>query len=213
MKKSFCLFLLSFAILFSVGCDAIGDGSTSLSDLKKTSTSQAELTSSENTEPAETTATLKAEAWQPNLSPWNISPYYQRDDATPQDYILNLNAEPSVFSITEIPEYIRVTIFNEAGKQFWFISNFQLEKKYTIVKEENVSPLISASNYFVWCRIPYARNANFEAGYTARADLPYLIDLKDESSWYENYELTPGEYRFVFYSAVGTHYAYFEITE
>ena len=48
-------------------------------------------------------------------------------------------------------------------------------------------------------------------GASARPDMPFVLGW--EKCLQENYTLTTGEYRFVFFTAVGTHYGYFEIIE
>lgn len=217
MKKAFCLFLLSLATLLSVGCNSANDDPTLTSSVETTSTAQADLTSSEDTEPPEATSELKAEAWQPNFDDaWNFTPYYypgKNKEIPVSDYDIEVTAEPSRFSVSDIPGKIHVVISNKTGTPFTCALYFNLEKLYYVPGEPHDGPIDYGYREaaLAWVRLPYQPYNKVWWVDENREALPFNVSLKE--GFVEDFELTPGQYRFVSYSAVGTHYAYFEITE
>lgn len=214
MKKVFCLFLLNFVIFLSVGCNATDDGSSVTTSTEKISTN-ADLTSSEDTEFFETTV-LRAEVWQPNFDDvWNFTPYYPWKDKEilASDYDIKVTAEPSRISVSDISEKIHIVISNKTGTSFTCALYFNLEKLYYVPGEPYDGPIDYGYNEssLAWIRLPYQPYNKVRWVDNQIEALPFNLSLKD--GFVEDFELTPGQYRFVCYSAAGAHYAYFEITE
>lgn len=217
LRKIFALFLaLGVCFLCSCAEEIPEVMDTTIFDHTTTDdTTTAETTIAEQTE--ETTA------WEPNLhAVWQHTPHYPDSFAenpeipiNPEDYDIKVTVEPSVFSASEVPEYIRVTANNLTGKTCECSANVFLEKLYNNVYPDEPPSLehFEFSRYFshAWVRVPFANLDKISWGTSARADLPWR--LTTEKCLRDGYEFTPGRYRFVVFTAVGTHYGYFEVTE
>ncbi|MBQ8496737.1 MAG: hypothetical protein IJ489_04680 [Clostridia bacterium] len=200
--KRLIIFLLSVTILFCSCTPAQTDKSTTPSDM-----STSDITAIDNTKE-------QIEPWQPDFTKnYNFSLVPSKDyGALPEDYDLVLSLDNDTFSVSNIPEKINLTVVNQTEKNFHMCTTVHLEKLYSVsmeLEEEHID--IDYNMGKGWSRVPFTTNEKVSWGITARADVTYPISL--ETNLKENFELTPGEYRFVLYSAVGSHYAYFEITE
>ena len=152
-------------------------------------------------------------SWEPDLTKnYNFSLVLNENDTFSADYDLVLSLDIDTFSISEIPEKINLTIVNQTDKTFHMCTVIHLEKLYAVsaeLEDEHID--IDYHMGKGWVRVPFTTNEKVSFGTTMRADVTYPILI--EKNLKENFKLSVGKYRFVFYSAVGSHYAYFEITE
>ena len=204
MKKQLTVFLLMLSILLCGCTKDLPDESNLSSDTDPINT--VETFSSDG-------QTEKIEPWQPDLTKnWNFSLVPRENADLPEDYDLALSLDVHTFSISEIPEKINLKIVNQTDKPFYMCTTVHLEKLYDAsMKFEDEHIDIAYTMGKGWIKLPFTTNEKVSWGTTMRADLTYPISLEENMK--ENCEFTPGKYRFVCYSAVGPHYAYFEITE
>ncbi len=206
MKKRLIALLLMLSVLLCGCTKDLPDENDLSSDTDAIDTTE---TSSSSDEQTATTA-----VWEPDLTKnWNFSLVPSEDyGALPEDYDLALSLNIDTFSISDIPEKINLTVVNQTEKTFYMCTTVHLERLYSIsmeLEEEHID--IHYNMGKGWVKVPFTTNEKVSWGITARADITYPIVLGKNLQ--ENFELTPGKYRFVFYSPIGPHYAYFEITE
>ncbi len=203
MKKRLTALFLMLSILLC-GCAKDLPDATTDTDALDTS-----LTSSSSDEQTETAAPWKLA----RTKNWNFSlvPSENYGDL-PEDYDLALSLDIETFSISEIPETIKLRIVNQTGKTFHICTAVHLETLTSMDWERGEEYFDIAYNLGLgWGKIPFTTYEHSAWATTKRSDVTYAISLEENLK--ENAELAPGLYRFVAYSPFGPHYAYFEITE
>ncbi len=207
LRKIFVLFLAATLCFLCSCAEEIPDATDTTASSVDTTTAQTEGTT-------ETTVLEETTVWEPDLSAsWEHAPYYfykgEEPEINPEDYDIQITVEPNVISMSNFPDEIYIHIENATGKPYIFCLSYYIEKLYGYYKNESYRPLIEEPR-LVWIRVPFENSWKI-----------YWVEENEEKRFPLNYDkltrydfdFPPGKYRVVFYSAVGTHYGYFEVTE
>ena len=202
MKKLFA-FLLAFSLLL-VSCQSAPADETS---------SSSDTTEAIQTTDTEGTTASAEEPFSPDfLKNWLFSLTPTQEVEHPEDYDIALSLDIDSFSVSEMPDALRLHVVNKAGIPVEMCFCIHMEKLY-VMQTHNMSDEVYNDGYMYigsgWTRIPFATEKFSPWGEVS--EQTFTLELQNDLK--ENFEYTPGRYRFVFYSGVGTHYAYFEITE